>query len=90
MPRTTKPPQVDERAQRRAEIMHTVGVAMKSLSAKKSMAWDRENEATIAAGVGLDNVMADFVEGSASREAVKKSYRKYADAHIVEKGRDNG
>ena len=88
MPRKQK--QVDERAQRRAEIMHAVGEAMKSLSAKKPMAWDRENETTIAAGVELDNAMADFVEGSAPREAVKKSYRKYADAHIVEKGRDNG
>lgn len=89
MPRKAKP-KVDERANRRSEIMATVGEAMKALSAKKPMDWSRENSATITAGTGLDNAMADYVSGDATREQVKAAYKAYADTHVVEKGIENG
>lgn len=89
MPRKAKP-KVDERANRRSEIMATVGEAMKALSAKKPMDWSRENSETLAAGERLDSAMCGFIEGTATREEVKKAYRGYADLHVVEKGIENG
>ena len=80
MPRKKK---VDARQERRTEIMQTVGSAMKALSEKKSMDWSRENPETIAAGEQLDNAMADFIGGKATREDVKKAYKGYADLHVA-------
>lgn len=71
---------------RRAEISRTVGEAMKSLSAKKTMDWGRETPETIKAGFELDEAMADFVAEKATREQVKAAYKVYADLHVVEKG----
>lgn len=72
-----------DRSKRRTEIMRTISEAMKALSAKKPMAWDRENSETIAAGERLDNAMADYVSGKVTREQVKAAYKNYADLHIA-------
>lgn len=74
------------RKERRAEIGQTVSQAMKSLSAKRTMDWTRETPEISAAQAVLDETMTQYVEGTATREDVKKAYRTYADLHIVEKG----
>jgi hypothetical protein len=83
MPRKPKPVTDNERLQRRLEIGKTVYQAMSALSAKKQMEWTRETPETSAAGVKLDNAMADFIEGVATREDVKKVYKVFADLHTV-------
>lgn len=56
---------------------------MTALSRKKSMDWTRDTPAISAAQDELDNAMFDYVQGTATRETVKKSYKKFADLHIV-------
>lgn len=89
MPRKAKP-KVDERANRRSEIMHTISEAIKAISQKKTMDWLRETQETIAAGDQLDNAMVDYIEGKVTKEDVKRAYKSYVELHVVEKGIENG
>lgn len=74
--------------ERRTEICHTVSEAMKALSRKKSMDWTRDTPAITAAQEELDKTMFGYVQGEATREQVKKFYKRFADLHVVEKGKD--
>lgn len=73
---------------RRTEICRTVSEAMTALSRKKAMDWTRDTPAINEAEARLEGAMSDFVQGTATREAVKKAYKGWADLHIVEKGKD--
>lgn len=73
-------------AERKAEIGLTISNAMRDLSRKKQVDWTRETPATVSAQSSLDEAMIGFIEGTATREAVKKAYKQFADLHIVEKG----
>jgi hypothetical protein len=59
---------------------------MKALSAKKSTDWARDTPEIRAAQDGLDEAMANYIDGTTTREEVKKAYKHYADLHVVEKG----
>lgn len=74
------------KAERRTEICRTVSEAVKALSKKKSMDWARDTAAISAAQDELDSAMFDYVQGTTTREQVKKSYKRFADLHVVEKG----
>lgn len=69
--------------ERKAEINRTISEAMTALSARKTMDWARDTPEISAAQDRLDNAMADFIAGTATREQVKRAYRAYADLHIV-------
>jgi len=56
---------------------------MKALSAKKSMDWARDTPEISTAQDGLDLAMAGFIEGTTTREEVKKAYKAYADLHVA-------
>lgn len=69
--------------ERRQEICRTVSEAMTALSRKKSMDWTRDTPAINEAETRLEGAMFDFVLGTATREAVKKAYRQWANLHEV-------
>lgn len=71
------------RVERRTEICRTVSQAMTALSRKKPMDWTRDTPAINEAEAKLDGAMYDFVQGTATREAVKKAYKGWADLHVV-------
>lgn len=77
------PSKKDDRAKRRTEIMRTISEAMKALSAKKQMDWTRDTSATAAAQDDLDKAMMGFIEGTATRDEVKRAYKRYADLHVA-------
>jgi hypothetical protein len=56
---------------------------MKALSVKKQIDWSRETPEILLAQNGLDEAMIGFIEGSTTREEVKRAYKSYADLHVV-------
>lgn len=63
--------------ERRQEIGQTIVQAMK----KVNVDWSRENESTVSAQAEMEEQIAKYAEGTASKADVKDAYKKWVTAH---------
>lgn len=66
------------RLERKREIGQTISAAMAKLT---DIDWTKESPAITDAQSGLDEMVTRYVEGKASKDDVKNSYKAFVNAH---------